>query len=353
MPALNPPTCHFYAFLPALRLAVCGDRATLQHFDSEYGPRALTDAPDQVEVSIDFDGDAHPNSRRPPAGASGGHKSVHWSVAISEPSDRPIKAEISLRGWPRSFGLSLVQGYFVEALVSLAAPGSGHILLPAAAINSGAGPVLILGPSGAGKSSLSAKAIAGGRTVIGDDQVLLDAAGRCTAFPRRMRFYPDLRATAPEAYRALPGRARTSLLARGIVDRLTGGYVRPSLAVDPVDMGRSRELASGVIRRVLLLEPRAPVRDLEVTSGDLVALLSDARGLFDSQRARLWSIAPEGWREATEPIAAQEQEILRSALDGLQFERVRIPAGWSPKRSIEALAQLIGLTSEPLAPASR
>jgi hypothetical protein len=349
---LNASTCHFYGFLPALRLAVCGERTTLQHFDREYGPRLLAEAPDQVEVSIDFESDAHPIRRPPAARASGGHKSVHWNVAISEPSDRPIKATLSLRGWPRSFGLSLVQGYFVEALVSLAAPGSGHILLPAAAIDSEAGPVLILGPSGAGKSSLSAKAIAGGMTVIGDDQVLLDAAGLCTAFPRRMRFYPDLRATAPEAYRALPVQARASLVARGIVDRLTGGYVRPSLAVDPVDMGRSRELASGVIRRVLLLEPRAPVGDLEVTSGDLAALLSDARGLFDSQRARLWSIAPEGWREATEPIAAQEAEILRSALNGLQFERVRIPAGWAPKRSIEALAGLIGLTPEPLAPAS-
>jgi hypothetical protein len=348
---LNPPTCRFYAFLPALRLTVCGDRATLRHFDSEYGPRALTDAPDQVEVSIDFDGGGHPNSGPPAAGASGGHKSVHWNVAISEPSDRPIRAAISLSGWPRSFGLSLVQGYFVEALVSLAAPGSGHVLLPAAAIDSDAGPVLILGPSGAGKSSLSAKAIARGRTVIGDDQVLLDAAGLCTAFPRRMRFYPDLRATAPEAYRALPGRASSSLLARAIVDRLSGGYVRPSLAVDPVELGRSRELASGVIRRVLLLEPRAPVGDLEVAPGDLVALLSDARGIFDSQRARLWSIVPDGWREATEPIAAQEQEILRSALDGLPFERVRIPAGWAPKRSIEALARLIGLTSEPPGPA--
>jgi hypothetical protein len=351
---LTPPACRFYAFLPALRLAVCGDRAAQQHFDREYGPRALADAPDHVEVSIQFVSDGRRGIRPPAAGGSdgGGHKSVRWTVALSGPSDRPLQAAISLRGWPRSFGLSLVQGYFVEALLSLAAPGSGHILLPAAAIDSDAGPVLILGPSGAGKSSLSARAIARGRMVIGDDQVLLDATGRCTAFPRRMRFYPDLRATAPEAYRALSGPARGLLRARGIVDRLTGGYVRPSLVVDPVDMGRRRELSSGVIRRVLFLEPRAPVVDMEVTSSDMVALLSDARHLFESQRARLWSIAPEGWRDAIAPIAAQEQKILRSALDGLPFERVRIPAGWPPKRSVEALAQLIGLTSEPIAPAS-
>ncbi len=351
---MTRPACRFYAFLPALRLAVCGDAAALQHFDREYGPRALAHAPDRSEVSIQFANDGRRSTGPPVVGRSvgGGHKSVRWTVALSGPSDRPLHAAISLRGWPPSFGLSLVQGYFVEALISLAAPGSGHILLPAAAIDSDDGPVLILGPSGAGKSSLSARAIARGRIVIGDDQVLLDATGRCTAFPRRMRFYPDLKATAPEAYCALPGRTRGLLRARGIVDRLTGGYVRPSLVVDPVDMGRSRELGSGVIRRVLLLEPRAPVVDMEVTSVDMVTLLSAASRLFESQRARLWSIAPEGWREAIAPIAAQEQEILRSALDGLPFERVRVPTGWPPKRSIEALAQLIGMTSEPMASAS-
>lgn len=348
---MTRPGCRFYAFLPALRLAVCGDAAALQHFDREYGPRALANAPDRSEVSIQFASEGRRSTKSPVVGRSvrGGHKSVRWTVALSGPSDRPLHAAISLRGLPTSFGLSLVQGYFVEALVSLAAPGSGHVLLPAAAIDSDTGPVLILGPSGAGKSSLSARAIARGRSVIGDDQVLLDATGRCTAFPRRMRFYPDLKATAPEAYRSLPGRTRGLLRARGIVDRLTGGYVRPSLVVDPVDMGGSGELGSGAIRRVLLLEPRAPVLDLEVMSGDMVTLLTDTRSLFEYQRARLWSIAPEGWHEAIAHIAAQEEEILRSALDGLPFERVRIPAGWPPKRSIEALAQLIGLTSEPMA----
>jgi ABC-type uncharacterized transport system YnjBCD ATPase subunit len=347
---LTQPECRSFGFLPALRLAICGDRAALRHFDLEYGPRALADVPARHEVSIQFVRDGGPGDRRRGGGqpGRGGHKTVHWTVNLSEPSDRPLQAAISLRGWPRSFGLSLVQGYIVETLLALAAPDSGHILLPSAAIDSGAGPVLMLGPSGAGKSSLSAGAIARGHTVIGDDQVLLDATGRCTTFPRRMRFYPDLNATAPEAYRALPGRLRGLLKGRALVDRLTRGYVRPSLAVDPAVMGRIPVLESVAIRRVLLLEPRAPVVDIEVTSGDMTSLMSGARDVIESQRARLWSVAPEGWREAVAPIAAQEQEILRSGLDGLPFERVRIPAGWPPQRSIEALAQLIGMTPRPM-----
>jgi len=348
---LTQPGCRSYAFLPALRLTICGDRVALRHFDHEYGPRALDDPPAETEVSIAFVGDVRRSRPTVHVGepGAGGHKSVRWEVALSGPSERPFRAEIALHGWPRSFGLSLVQGYFVEALVSLAGPGSGHVLLPAAAIDSDAGPVLILGPSGAGKSSLSAKAIALGRVVIGDDQVFLDATGRCTAFPRRMRFYPDLGATAPEAYRALPRRARGKLRGRGIVDRLTGGYVRPSLAVDPVDLGRSRDLASGVIRRVLLIEPRAAVADLEVTPADMVTLLSDARHLSELQRARLLTVAPVEWRDAIAAIADLEEDILGSALDGLPFQRVRIPAGWPPSRSIDALAHVIGLTPGPIA----
>jgi ABC-type uncharacterized transport system YnjBCD ATPase subunit len=342
--------CRYYAFLPTLRLSVCGDARALRHFDQEYGPRALVDAPERIEVSILFVSDGDSGVRPPGSGDSGrgGHKSVRWDVTLSGPTDRPLHAAILLRGWPRSFGLSLVQGYFVEALISLAAPASGNLLLPAAAVDSAAGLVLILGPSGAGKSSLSAKAIAHGRLVIGDDQVLLDATRRCTAFPRRMRFYPDLRTTAPEAYRALSDRARGMLRARGIVDRLTGGYVRPSLVVDPVDMGRSREMGAAMVRRVLLLEPRAPVQDVEVSSVDVATLLSYTRRLFESQRSRLWSVAPDEWRRALTHVVAQEREILKSALDGLPSERVRIPAGWPAERSIEMLARLIGLTSGPM-----
>jgi hypothetical protein len=350
---LTVPGCRAYGFLPGLRLTISGDSAALRHFDREYGPRALADVPEQTDVSIHFVSHGRGGFRRQAAGQSGrgGHKTVVWTVDLSEPSDRPFEAAISLHGWPRSFGLSLIQGYFVETLLSLAAPGSGHVLLPSAAIDAGAGAVLMLGPSGAGKSSLSARAIARGRTVIGDDQVLLDATGGCTTFPRRMRVYPDLSVTAPEAYRAMPGRIRRLLHTRGLVDRLTRGYVRPSLAVDLADMAHTRAVGSMAIRRVLLLEPRAPVVDMEVTTGDMTTLLAGAHDVIESQRARLWSVAPEGWREATAPIAAQEQEILRSALDGLPFERVRLPAGWPPQRSIDALAQLIGLTPGPMAPA--
>ena len=347
MPALKPPGSRSYSFLPGLRLTIRGDGAALRHFDHEYGPRAMDAPPPDPEVTIAFV-DAAPE-RLPPSDAArtakGGHKSVRWQVALSDAPERPFHAAIELRGRPRSFGLSLVQGYFVEALLSLAAPGSGHVLLPAAAIDADGGPVLILGPSGAGKSSVSAMAIARGHTVIGDDQVFLDAVGRCTAFPRRMRFYPDLRDTAPDAYRALPWRTRALLRGRGIVDRLTGGYVRPSLAVDPADLGHGRELTSGQIRRVLLIEPKAQVANLTLTPGDTVGLLADVRGLFDSQRARLWTVAPARWREATSQIAVQEEQIIASALEGLPFERVLLPAAWPARRSVEALAGMLGLAT--------
>src|SRR5215210_4284216 len=117
-----------YRFRPELHLRVSGDRAALRHFDAEYGEAAVPDdgAPPAAEVRF---------TRRLRGGTTskGGHKTVRWLVGRSEPDAAPLRADVELRGAPRSFGLSLVQGYFVEPLVSVAAARAGYVLLPAAA----------------------------------------------------------------------------------------------------------------------------------------------------------------------------------------------------------------------------
>jgi hypothetical protein len=334
---------HVYRFLPGLRLAVTGEEATLHHFDREYGPGS-EDGSGAAEVVLRFDPPApsgRPTDQRR-IFAAGGHKSVRWTVALGDPAATPLTASITIRGWPRSFALSLVQGYFVETLISLAAPAAGHALVPAAALVAQDQVVLMLGPSGAGKSSLSARLIASGGGVVGDDQVLVNAAGQCSSFPRRMRFYPDLADTAPDAFRALRRSTRLHLRCRGLVDRLTAGYVRPSLAIQAAELDPAHEPSSGRITRVIVLEPRAPVRDLESIPEELSSALSTARRVFELQRARLWSIAPSDWRLLIRETAEMEDRILTTAFRTARIERVRIPAHWEPKRSIDALAVLVG-----------
>jgi hypothetical protein len=77
----------------------------------------------------------------------GGHKTVNWRIELGSPEEPSLNAAIELRGAPRSFGLSLVQGYFVEPLLSLAAAREGSVLLPCAAIATDEGLLLLLGRS--------------------------------------------------------------------------------------------------------------------------------------------------------------------------------------------------------------
>jgi hypothetical protein len=342
--AVIPRADRIYRFLPALSLGVCGDRGTLRHFDREYGSR-LTRS-DDPDVVVRFVDDV---PLLPQAGAAvdGGHKTVRWRIALGNPGVRPLEAAIAISGWPRSFALSLVQGYFVEGLVSVAAPASGYVLVPGAALVSNDAAVLMLGPSGAGKSSVSARASAAGRMVIGDDQVLVDRTARCTRFPRRPRVYPDLAQTAPGAFQRLPGSTKLKLRARGAIARISRGYVRPSLAIDAREMAlpsdRQSIDAAVSLKRLLILEPRAPVRVLQVVPESLPSALSTTRQVFNLQRKRLSSIASSDWRSRLEETAELEESILAEAFDRLLLERVRIPSGWSATRAVDALADLVGV----------
>jgi hypothetical protein len=345
---MTAPARHVYRFLPDLRLAVVGDAGAIRHFDHEYGA-CLDEGAEDAEVVVDIDGaSARRAAARGPA-TVGGHKSVRWKVALGDAADRPLTTAISLSGWPRSFALSLVQGYFVEALVSLAAPAADHVLLPAAAVVSREKATVLLGKSGTGKSSVSARMLASGGVVIGDDQVLIDRTGRCISFPRRMRFYPDLAETAPNAFRALAPRSRARLRARGVLDRLTAGYVRPSMAIDPRELGAPDPRPSAPVERVLLLEPHAPGRALECESVEPRTALSTVHDVFDHQRARLWSISPPAWRSLINEVGAVEEQILTAAWRQVRLERVRIPVGWSPKQAVDALTELVEAEHGPRA----
>ncbi len=221
-----------YCPAPGLRVALTGDRAARQHFAQEYAP-ARTAGPTVVEPDVLVE---VTSAARLPAGA-GGHKTVRWSVEVGPPDVRPLRARIVLAGRPRRFGLSLVQGFVVEPLVSLAAARTGLVLLPAAALASQRGAVVVLGRSRSGKTSVVARAVAGGRGALGDDQVLVDREGAVRSWPRRLRVYPDLRDTAPQAVGALPRRRRAALTGLAVLDRATRHWVAPSLPLSYADLG--------------------------------------------------------------------------------------------------------------------
>lgn len=326
-----------FAFPTGVDLRLAGDRAAQQHFAAEYAGAGAPDDDSVPSLDVRF-------VRAPPAGPriEGGHKTARWSVVAPAAEAGSLRAAIALRGYPRFFGLSLVQGYFVEPLLSVAVARAGAVLLPSAAIGEDGGALVIMGSSGTGKSSLSARALAAGRPVLGDDQILLDGDGRCWRFPRRMRFYSDLPQTAPAAYARLPASARRQLQARKLAKLLSRGFVRPSYAIQATEIAAGAATGPLALRRVVLLERSDETAQLtEQPAGAQVAVAHGLK-LLAEQRARLAAGGDPGWPAALESAAALERQTLSAALGGTPVTRICVPRGWSAPRAITALAAHLG-----------
>lgn len=326
-----------FAFQTGVDLRLAGDRAVQRHFAAEYAGAAVPDDVSVPSLDVRF-------VRAPPAGPriDGGHKTARWCVVAPATESGPLRAAIALRGWPGSFCLSLVQGYFVEPLLSIAVARAGAVLLPSAAIGEDGGALVIMGSSGTGKSSLSARALAAGRPVLGDDQILLDGDGRCRRFPRRMRFYSDLAQTAPAAYARLPASARRQLQARKLAKLLSRGFVRPSFAVAATEIAAGAVRGPLALRRVVLLQRSREATRLTEEPTDADVAVAHGLTLLAEQRVRLRDGADPPWAAALAGATALERATLCAALGGLSVTRISVPHGWSAPRAITALAAQLG-----------
>ena len=196
-----------FAFATDLRLRVTGQAAAVRHARREYGAAEVPDAR-RVDVEVAF-GPLGRDAVRSRGGAAepligrGRHKTVAWRVEAGDPDAVPLTARIETAGWPTAFALSLVQGYVIEPLLSIAGARRGIVLLPGAGIVLDDGLVLLLGRSRAGKSTLAARALTAGRAILGDDQLFVGPDATAWPFPRSLRFYPDLARTAPASFAQL------------------------------------------------------------------------------------------------------------------------------------------------------
>ena len=322
-----------YAFAPGVELALSGNDPVIRHFDLEYGPGAAAGGGGEPVVDIAFDG----GTSSPEAAIGGGHKTVRWQVALGDPDGEPLRAVISLRGRPVAFGLSLVQGFFVEPLLSVGIARHDRVLVPGAAVAEPGGALLMLGRSRSGKSTLAARAAAAGRRVLGDDQVILDSAGACSPFPRRMRFYSDLPRTAPRAFARLPAATRAALFGRRIVNAATRGYVAPPVRIEPAVFGVPFAPDTERVARVALVE-RSGERDrLDSQPGTLSEAVTWSLQLLDEQRLRLGA-AGDAWRCAVAAARSSEKSVLEQALADVPIGRIRVPKKWDAARAVAELA---------------
>ena len=340
-----------FEFAGQLRLRVTGDAAAIGHARREYGPAEVLDA-GPVDLQVDFgpigEGAARVTAGLPaptpaPVPGRGGHKTVGWRTDLGKPADAPLLARIETSGWPASFARSLVQGYVVEPLLSVAAARRGIVLLPGAGIVLDDGLVLLLGRSRSGKSTLAARALTAGRDVLGDDQLFVGSDGSAWPFPRSLRFYPDLVRTAPTAYAGLGRRTRAGLRLRAVLARVSAGYVRPSLAIDGAELGLRWNPEARPIARLVLIERDAAESDLDVASSSTEQALEWAAQLLREQRSRLAILGGEAWRTAIEHAADIERRVLGQCFDGLPVDRLAIPGSWDAPTAVAATARWLAI----------
>ena len=335
-----------FAFANDLRLRVRGNAAAIRHARREYGPAEFSGG-GRIDLDVTFgrmgrrtnaavDGPDAPPRR-------GGHKTVGWRVDAGDPDGAPLVARIETTGWPVAFAMSLVQGYFVEPLLSIAAARRGIVLLPGAGIDLDDGLVLLLGRSRAGKSTLAARALTAGRVVLGDDQLFVGPDTTAWPFPRSLRFYPDLAQTAPLAYAQLRPPTQRGLRMRTALARVSAGYVRPSLAVPGSELGLQWSPGARPINRLVLLERDADRADLEVALASPQEAVDWAAELLGEQRVRLADLGGFVWREAIDRVADIERSLLERSFATLPVDRLAIPASWDAPTAVEASARWLGI----------
>jgi len=331
-----------FAFREGLQLRVTGRRPVLKHFEAEYRSAATREDDSRPDVHVRFE--PRPSGVHARALIRGRHKTARWAVALAAPDESPLTLWIALDGRPLSFGLSLVQGYFVEPVLSVAAARGGDVLLPAAGLADEQGATILLGRSRSGKSSVSVRALAAGKPTLGDDQILLDGIGRCRPFPRRLRFYADLPQTAPSAYARLRPATRGALRSLQLFRELTRGYVAPPIRVPATELGAYAH-GPHPTTRVFLIERAVAVEQLTITAADTETAVEFALTLLDEQRARLREHIGSDWALELRDARESEERTLHSAFEGIPVRHIAVPKSWNAVRAIDALAEL--LVEEP------
>lgn len=328
------------AFRPDVRVRIAGPAFTLRHFVAEYGPSLTSDDGGDVPLSIRF-----VEARAPTHGIvfRGRYKTVAWTVDVSVEDQQRIDARIWVRGRPRSFVLSLVQGYFVEPLISLVSSERGYVLLPGSGVCLDDGVTLLLGRSGSGKSTLSAAALASGRRIVGDDQILLDRSGTAFSFPRRLRFYSDLGLTAPEAYARLPRAYRGALNARRVAVVATRGFVAPPIRVPAAAIGPDLPRDGQFVSRAVVIERTGEAEALKVTRQNVESIVALARVIIDEQRQHLSAAASAAWLSRLARTREREARLLSEALRGRTLARYEVPLSWGARRATHELGRRLGI----------
>ena len=322
---------------PALGLAISDWPDLTRHFEREYGPASTTDRPDlrveRLGAMSETPTDGPVNRAR--------HKTTTWALRLAEPSADPLVAALSIRG---VFGRSLVQSLLVEPLLTVSMLRTGRALVPAAGLVVDDRALLLVGASRSGKSTLAMRGWARGLGLLGDDRVVVSPDGLVSAFPRRIRLYPDLRSTAPDAYRRLARLTRLSLRATGAVRTATRGWVGlPVLAPWSTVVGVAP--ATAPLGRVVVIERNNEATDMAWIDGTDAAMARLAAILDRDLRAL--SGYSSAWSEEASLARARAIDVVCEAVVAGKATCgvLVIPGLWPATTALDRVERQLGLST--------
>jgi hypothetical protein len=183
-----------------------------------------------------------------------------------------------------------------------------------------------------------------GLRLLGDDRVIVSSDGLVSAFPRRIRLYPDLRSTAPDAYRRLTRRARLRLRATAGIRTITRGWVAlPALAPWRAIVGTTTPAAP--LGRMVVIERDNDATALRWIEGSEPALARLAAVV--DRDLRTLSDHGTAWSEEASRVRARAIDVVGEAVDATRAACgvLVVPGLWPAPTALDAVERELGLST--------
>jgi len=337
-----------YQFPSGVRLRIHSSQPEiLAHFRAEYG-QAVSNGTGPADLEV-YAGKASiassPEPRLLKRGYDGRHKILRWRVGFAG-----LEAETTRVAFEGSgqMVISFLQTFYVEPLLRLKFVARGHSLVHAACLVKDGRSVLFPAGSAVGKSTLTLQHAAAGCPVQGDNYVIASPDGRTLAFPRRMRIYSDLHATAPGVFRRLPGAEQRRLRVAGVIKRLSAGYSnQPRRLTVQQMLAGSPPCPEARLSSVYMLKPYkgdglagpSPSSRKEAIERIQAIAEMEARQL-QAAMSGTEAMPPAAFMEQT---LAGERDVLARALGDVPIYQVLVPRVKDPASVVAGIRRLASL----------
>jgi len=131
-------------------------------------------------------------------------------------------------------------------------------------------------------------------------------------------------------------------MVRRVVKRLSRGYVAPSLAIAPTELGAGAPRSPMPVARLVVIERIAGLGGLERVERDPAWAVQAARDILTDQRRAFVRLAGPQWERYLPSVVRMEEQTLSVAWERVPIQQLRVPAHWPAARAVSELEAHIG-----------